>query len=179
MAMLDQNRLMFGAMLLVLIAIAEIVLHEFNLPAWPVFFVMMFFFLAHMDKKTAPNIIIGALVGIGCFIVARPVIAAIAPITGIAVGRLLYLLVVVGAIILFREKVPMALNDYAFAYLLLSGLASKALPSPHSPFIWMAVTLFGGTIIIFAILGIRKIVVAIARKKAIKRAAAAAPPPSL
>ncbi len=52
-----------GGMLLVLIAVGETILHEFDLPAWPPLFVMLFFFLTHMDKKAAPNIIIGALVG--------------------------------------------------------------------------------------------------------------------
>ena len=178
MALLDKNRLCFGAMLLAVIAIGEIVLHELNLPAWPIFFAMMFFFLAHMDKKAAPHIIIGALVGIGCFIVARPVIAAIAPFTGLAIGRLLYVLAVVGAIIVFWEKVPMVLNDYTFAYFLLSGLASRTLPSPLSPYIWMAVTLCGGTMIIFAIMGMRKLVVFSVRKRAIKKAAAAVSPPA-
>ena len=165
-AKLERNRLIFGAMLLAAITLGEIVLHELHLPAWPVFFVMMFFFLAHMDKKAAPNIIIGALVGIGCFVTARPVIVALAPITGLAMGRLLYLLVVVGAIIVFREMVPVMLNDYAFAYLLLSGMAAKASSFPPNPLSWMAVTLVGGILIILAILGMRQIVVVMATRRA-------------
>lgn len=172
MAKLDKNRLIFGAMLLVLITITEIVLHALQVPGWPVLFVMLFFFLVHMDKKAAPNIIIGALVGIGCFVIAKPVIRAIYPITGLEMGRLLFILVIVAAIILFKEIVPMVFNDYTFAYLLISGLAAK-IPSPSpNPYIWMAVTLVGGTLFIFAILGMRKIVTVMAIKRA--RAAAAA-----
>ncbi len=158
-----------GGMLLVLIAVGETILHEFDLPVWPPLFVMLFFFLAHMDKKVAPNIIIGALVGIGCFIIARPVITAIAPITGATIGRLLFILAIVSAIVLFREMAPMIFNDYAFAYLLITGLASKN-PDPPDPYILMAVTLVGGTLFILAILGMRKTVEIMARKRAKKRA---------
>ena len=170
MAKLDKNRLMFGAMLLVLIALGEIVLHKLNLPTWPVFLIMVFFFLAHMDKKVAPNIIIGAIAGIGCMIIARPIVTAIAPFTGLPMGRLLYILGVVAAIILFRDMVPMVFNDYFFVYFLISGLASKAYPPRPNPFVWMVVSLVGGTTFILAILGIRRIVVAIARKRVIASA---------
>ena len=76
----QKDRLIFGGLLLALIAIGEIVLHELYLPAWPVFVVMLFFFLAHMDRKVAPNIIIGALAGIGCTMLAKPVVGALAPL---------------------------------------------------------------------------------------------------
>jgi len=170
MAKLDKNRLIFGVMLLVLIAVGEVVLHKVNVPAWPVFLVMVFFFLAHMDKKVAPNIIIGAIAGILCMIIARPVVATISPVTGLQLARLLCIMGVVAAIILFREMVPMVFNDYFFAYFLISGLASKAYPPRPNPIVWIAVTLVGGTILILAILGIRKIVASMARKRAIAAA---------
>ena len=172
MAKFDRNRLMFGAMLLAAIAVGEIVLHELHLPAWPVFFIMVFFFLAHMDKKVAPNIIIGALAGIGCMVMARPIVTAIAPFTGAAMGRLIYILTIVAAIILFREMVPMVFNDYFFAYFLVSGLAAKA-SFPPRPYTWMAVTLVGGTLLICAVLGMRKLVARAARKRAVTAARAA------
>ena len=127
-----------------------------------------------MDKKAAPNIIIGALVGIGCFVIAKPVIRAIYPFTGLEMGRLLFILATVGAIILFKEMVPMVFNDYTFAYLLLSGMAAKVPPNSPNPFVWMAVTLVGGTLFISAILGMRRIVTVLAIKRA--RAAATARP---
>ena len=154
-----RNRLIFGVMLLAVIAISEIILHELHLPTWPVFFVMMFFFLGHTDKSTAPNIIIGALVGIGCFVIAKPIIVAMIPFIDVGMGRMLYLLAVVGAIVLFREMVPMALNDYTFAFFLISGMASRARShTSNNPFVWMLLTLVGGTILILVILGINKIV---------------------
>jgi hypothetical protein len=168
MVKFNKNRLMMGGMLLVLIAIGETILHEFDLPAWPPLFVMLFFFLSHMDKKAAPNIIIGALVGIGCFIIARPIVVAIAPITGAATGRLLFILAIVAAVVLFREMAPMVFNDYAFAFLLIAGLASKN-PDPPDPYVLMAVTLIGGSLFIAAILGMRKTVEAMARKRAAKK----------
>jgi hypothetical protein len=162
-------------MLLAVIAVSEIILHELQLPNWPVFFVMMFFFLAHTDKNAVPNIIIGALVGIGCFVIARPIIVAMFPVLGLPTARMLYLLVVVGVIVLFREMVPMALNDYTFAFFLLSGMASRARShTSNNPLVWMLLTLVGGTILILAILGIRKIVVVIETSRARKARKAAA-----
>jgi hypothetical protein len=168
-----RNRLIFGAMLLALITVADIILHELHLPSWPMFMILMFFFLAHTDKKVAPNIIIGALLGIACFDIARPIIVPLVPFTGLFTARLLYLLGMVGSIILFREYVPIAFNDYAFAFLLLSGMASRERSDTASnPLAWMIVTLVGGTIIILAILGIRQSIVVIETRKVRKAARA-------
>jgi hypothetical protein len=168
-----RNRLIFGVMLLVVITVADIILHELHLPSWPMFMILMFFFLAHTDKNVAPNIIIGALLGIACFDIARPIIVAVVPFTGLFTARLLYLLGVVGSIILFREFVPIAFNDYAFAFLLLSGMASRERSDTAStPLAWMIVTLVGGTLIILAILGIRQIIVVIETRSARKAARA-------
>lgn len=170
-----RNRLIFGAMLLSLITVADIILHEFHLPSWPMFMILMFFFLAHTEKDVAPNIIIGTLLGIACFDIARPIIVPLVPFTGLFGARLLYLLGMVGSIILFREFVPIAFNDYAFAFLLLSGMASRERPETASnPITWMVVTLVAGTIIILAILGIRQIIVVIETRRARKEARAAA-----
>jgi len=161
-----RNRLIFGAMLLAVISIVDIILHELRLPSWPMFMILMFFFLAQANKKVAPHIIVGALLGIACFDIARPIIVALTPYTGVFGARLLYLLGMVGSIILFREFVPVAFNDYAFAFLLLSGMASRERTDTYSnPISWMTVTLLGGTIIILAILGIRRTVAAIESKK--------------
>ena len=46
---IKKERLIFGAYLIVLIIMLELVLHHFHLPAWPVFLVMIFFFESHID----------------------------------------------------------------------------------------------------------------------------------
>jgi hypothetical protein len=171
-----RNRLIFGVMLLAVITLADIILHELHLPSWPMFMILMFFFLAHIDKNVAPNIIIGALLGIACFDIARPIILPLVPFTGLFTARLMYLLGTVGSIILFREFVPIAFNDYAFAFLLLSGMASRERSDTASnPLAWMIVTLVGGTLIILAILGIRQIIVVIETRSVRKVAALRSP----
>jgi hypothetical protein len=170
MSFFETNRLIFGGMLLTLIAVGEVVLHELHLPSWPVFFVMVFFFLSHMDRMMIPRIIIGAIAGIACMLIARPVVVALAPFIGAPLGRLLYILAVVAAIILFKDHVSMVFNDYCFAYFLISGMATKVSRAPNDPYIWIAVTLVGGTILVYSIMGMRKITEILARKRAVEAA---------
>lgn len=159
-------------MLLILIAAGEVILHEFQLPSWPVFFVMIFFFLSHMDHAVIPKIIIGAIAGIVCIIIARPVVIFMMPFIGLSLARLLFILGIVAIIILFKERVSFVFNDYFFAYFLLSGMASKSSDNPKDPYIWLAVAVLGGLILIYSIVGIRKITEILARKRAVAKARA-------
>jgi hypothetical protein len=170
MSFFDTNRLIFGGMLLLLIAAGEIVLHELQLPSWPVFFVMVFFFLSHMDSKVIPKIICGAVAGLVSIIIAKPLVTMLTPIIGLPLARLSFILGIVALIILFREHVGIVFNDYFFAYFLLGGMASRS-PDRHSgPFVWMAVAVVGGLILVYSVLGIRKITEMLARKRAVAEA---------
>ena len=159
-------RFIFTVLLLSFILIAETILHKMHLPTWPPFFVMLFFFLHHEDKEQIPKIIIGALVGISCFVIARPIVRMLAPFMNPEMGRTLFVLGIVAAIIWLKEDVPRVINDYTFAFLLLSGIAARWPEyTPVAPYIWMADTLVFGLLFIFAIMGIRKTVVFIATKR--------------
>jgi hypothetical protein len=148
----DRQRLVFGLYLLVPIAVFEMVMGHLHLPAWPAFVAMVFFFAEHMDTKKALPILVGGAAGIGCILLARPFIAALAPVTGVVLGRLVYILVLVYAIVAFGEVVPMVFNNYAFMYLTITGLAVQ-LPQPN-PFLWMAITVVGGALLIGSVMGI-------------------------
>jgi hypothetical protein len=166
MAKLSKDRLIFGVLLIVLIALGEIVLAHFKLATWPAFMVMIFFFEAHMDMKKAPNILVGGLFGIANLIIIKIFLEAAAPSLGLELAKLLYVLVFVYAIVALGEVVPVLFNNYTFMYFLVAAVAAKALDP--NVFSWMGVEVVGGALFIAGILGIVKILGALAKKKAVK-----------
>lgn len=157
----NRPRLVFGLYLLVLIAVAELIAGHFKLPAWPAFMAMIFFFVEHMDVKKAPHILVGGVFGIACILLAKPVVAALAPLLGVEIATLAYILGIVYAIVAFGEMAPMFFNNYAFMYLTVTGLAMH-LPQPN-PFLWMAVAGIGGAALIGGVVGIVKLMARSAR----------------
>jgi hypothetical protein len=159
----DKQRLIFGLYLLVLIAAFELVTGHFKLPAWPAFIVMIFFFVEHMDVKKAPHILAGGVFGIALILLAKPIIGALAPLIGLELARLAFVLILVYAIVAFGEMVPLLFNNYAFLYLTVTGIAVMQ-PNPN-PFLWMAITAIGGAILIGGVIGIGKLMMAQAAAK--------------
>lgn len=155
MAKFNRPRLVFGLYLLVLIAIAEVVAGHFELPAWPAFMAMIFFFVEHMDPKKAVHILVGGMFGIACILLAPPLVGALAPLIGLELARLAYILAVVYAIVAFGEMAPMLFNNYAFMFLTVTGLAMQ-LPQPK-PLLWIAVAGVGGALLIAGVIGIGKL----------------------
>ncbi len=166
MAKISPQRLVFGVFLIVLIVIGEIVFHAVKAPAWAAFMVMIFFFVEHMNVKKAPEILVGGLFGLACILLARYSIAALAPILGAQLALLLFIVVVVYAIVAFGEVVPIVFNNYAFMYLTVGAAIARANPEQFNSVLWMATELVGGGIFIAGILGILKIMGAMAARKA-------------
>jgi hypothetical protein len=166
MAKLNPQRLVFGLYLLVLIVAGEVVFHHFALPAWPAFMVMIFFFVEHMNAKKIPEILVGGAVGIACVILAKFMVGALAPMMGVQIATLVFIVVVVYAIVAFGEVVPVVFNNYAFMYLTVSAAIANANREAANPFLWMAIELVGGGIFIAGIIGITKIMGAMAARKA-------------
>jgi hypothetical protein len=159
---IDKQRLIFGLYLLVLIAIAEIVMGQLKLPAWPAFLAMIFFFVEHMDVKKVRHIVVGGAFGIGLILTATPIIGALAPMMGVELARLAFILGLVFAIILFGEALPMLFNNYAFMSLTVTGIAVQ-LPNPN-PIVWMLIALIGGAALIGGVVGIGKLMASTAGK---------------
>jgi hypothetical protein len=159
MAGFNRQRLIFGAYLLVLITIAEVVAGAFHLPAWPAFMAMIFFFVEHMDSKKVPQILVGAVVGVACILLAGPVVRALVPLVGLEAARLVFILGIVFAIVAFGEMLPLVFNNYAFMYLTVTALAME-LPHPN-PYLWMAVASIGGGLLIAGVMGIGKVMAAL------------------
>ena len=160
MVLPSKERLIFGIFLLILIVIIELILHHFHLPAWPAFLVMIFFFETHMDPKRAHHIIIGGFVGICCLILTGIFVNAFGAALGYMTARLTAICLIVYAIIVFGESIPAVFNNYAFMFYLVSGLAATVPEPAPNPYMWMGIELVAGTLIIFGIMGIGKLMAA-------------------
>jgi uncharacterized membrane protein len=165
MAKLSKDRLIFGLLLIVLIAIGMIVLGRLKLATWPAFMVMIFFFEAHMDIKKASHIIIGGLFGIANLIGIKIFLEATGPSLGPELAKLVYVLVFVYAIVALGEVVPILFNNYTFMFFLVSAVAVLT-PGPN-PIEWMGVEVVGGILFIAGILGIMKVMGSLAARKAV------------
>jgi hypothetical protein len=164
---LDRVRLLFGLFLLPVVAVGSIIAHVVEIPAWPAFIVMIFFFMVQRDKKQIPNIMVGVAFGI---LMIFPLGFLIKILEGtfstFAVG-LAYILVFIAAIIIFGEMVPIILNNYAFVAMLVTIVEMNAKVRVH-PLKLLAMEIVGGALFIGAILGIVKILTVIFTRKTAK-----------
>ena len=160
MAKFDRQRLIFGLYLIVLIVIAELVSGALKLPAWPAFIAMIFFFVEHMDVKKVSQILVGGAFGIGLIMTARPIVAALAPLMGVELARLAFIVILVYSIVAFGEIIPILFNNYAFLYLTVTAVV----PEPN-PLLWMGITVVGGGALIAGVIGILRLMAPRAAKQ--------------
>ncbi|RLQ20341.1 hypothetical protein DWB85_18000 [Seongchinamella sediminis] len=164
-----KERLVFGLLLLLLIIAVELLLHALHLPTWPVFLTMIFFFETHMNRERIPHLLVGGLIGIGCYVLTVDFVLGAGPLLGASTARLLFICLVVYAIVALGEVLPVVFNNYAFMFLLVSGLASRLDGATPEPLVWAAVQLIGGGMVILGILAIAKIPL-LGRSEAAQRA---------
>ncbi|MFV8818729.1 hypothetical protein [Haliea sp. E17] len=148
----SRSRLVFGIYLLALIIALELVLHHYQLPAWPVFLVMIFFFETHMNPGRAPHLLLGGLAGICCFVLTVYFVDLAGTALGAWPAKLLFVCLVVYAIVALGEVWPMLFNNYAFMFYLVSGLAARDTALAPAPLVWMGLVIGGGAIVIAAVL---------------------------
>jgi len=159
MKIVSAARLIFGAFLIVLIVLAELVFEALHVPAWPAFMIMVFFFVEHMNVKKAGEILVGGFVGIGAILLAAPTIGLFGPLVGAETARLIFIVGVVYAIVVLGEAIPLIFNNYAFMFLTVSALAVTG--ANPNPYLWMAIELVGGGALLLGIVAIGKLMAAI------------------
>ena len=166
MVKVSKDRLVFGVILLVLIALGEIILHLLHVPAWPAFFIMIFFFVAHMDAKQVPAMLVGGPFGILNIIAVKIVVGLL---MGLGLSQfasiLIYILFFVFLIIVLGESIPVLFNNYAFMAFLFTATYMKT-PDPVNPFVLVAIMLIGGGLFVVCIQGIVKFLGKLAAAKA-------------
>ncbi|HNY63987.1 MAG TPA: DUF1097 family protein [Deltaproteobacteria bacterium] len=153
---LSARNVLFGFLLVGFIIVFELVFSHFDLPPWPAFMVMVFFFVAHENASLAPNILIGGLAGIACAVLVKEFIHLFGPYLGDEAAKLTFIGLFVYAIVLLKDAIPYVFNSYAFMFFLVAALAGKV--GNQNPYIWMGVELVFGAIFIAGVLGITRIV---------------------
>jgi hypothetical protein len=154
-----RKNVLFGFLLVAFIIVFEIILARLKLPAWPAFTVMVCFFIAHEDLKTAPKILIGGLAGIISVVLLKQFDMGLEPYLGAEASKLIFIGLFVYSIVLLKDAVPYVFNSYAFLFFLAASVASRA-PNPE-PYVWMGVELVVGGIFVAGVVGINKIVEAV------------------
>ncbi len=159
MVKFNKIRLFFGLLLIILIGIGEVICHAVNLPAWPAFFVMIFFFVEERNMKKALNILIGGAFGILLIIAAGYFIPFLMRL-GLSQfpAFLTFVLLFVYCIVALGEIIPWLFNNYAFMAILFAGTYMKT-PDAQNPVVLAAILIIGGAIFIAGIIGIEKIVI--------------------
>jgi hypothetical protein len=164
-----RHRILFGILLIALIIAAEFAFHYSELPAWPAFLGMIFFFLGKRDVKLIAPILAGGLFGILCSFLIVPFKAAFGTTLGDSFNALVFFVAVfVLCIVLFKDALPLLMNDYAFMLFLVSSIAFRAekgfnpagVPGVgHAPLflMWMSIALIGGGILIAGVIGVARL----------------------
>jgi hypothetical protein len=150
----DRHRLIFGLYLIVLVAAAQLLTGYLKVPGWPAFMALIFVFLTHLDLKQVPHILCGALAGIVLVLIAPVVIGALARLLGPQWGQLAYVLLAVYAIVALGPTLPLIFNNYAFMYLTVGAVALET--HEADPYVWAAVALLGGLLLIAGAIGIAR-----------------------
>ncbi|MFP3090286.1 hypothetical protein LQZ21_08160 [Treponema sp. TIM-1] len=165
----NKGNLLTCALLLPLIAIAEVLCFVLKLPAWPVMLCMVSFFLAEQEREKTGHIVLGGALGeLSCLLLNLVFIPLIwLPLFGEAArfaGVVVFVLIFVGLIVLLLGVLPKFFNSFAFLFFLAGTLGYKSDTVPELlaklplPLIWMAETLVGGTLIILGCVGIGTVV---------------------
>lgn len=153
-----KDQLLTAVLLLLLIAAGETACHYAGLPAWPLFACMVAFFLAELKTHEIPKIIVGAVTGeFAMWLLAVVWLPSVSGAIGSFPAQLIFVLIFVGCIVLFGPVLPWFLNSFTFLFFLISTLGA-----PFSPFVWMAISGLGGTVIILGCVLIHRLAAACA-----------------
>lgn len=131
----NKMTVIFLVLLLVLIIVGEFVIEGMHMATWPAFMVMVFFFMAHMNIKEAPAILIGSAFGIFNLVLIRYWYGAVVPFFGgdmakytdphtleaIFNSKLIYVAIFVSLIVFLKDVIPWVFNNYAFMCFLVAG----------------------------------------------------------
>lgn len=115
-------------------------------PAWPMFFVTIFFFVLGGDVKQIPSIFLSGFVGILLAFVVYSILGVIAPVLGVAGATALLIFIALAIIIVGGNWFPMFLNNITFGYLTVCAIDLTIIPERFAG--WMLMLLIGGPIIL-------------------------------
>jgi hypothetical protein len=167
-------RVIFGVLLVLEVLIVLFALEALHLATWPAFVAMILFFVAHESKEEIGKIVLGGAFGIINFFLCMLFTAGTVHYF-ISLGRdlatlapvMIYVAVFVFLIVVLTDAIPWLFNSHAFMYFSVAFADLASFMSNSSVWIyWLAVELIAGTILIFGVLGILKVVTRSLAKKA-------------
>lgn len=134
----NKANLVFLVLLLILIVAGFLVLEPMNLATWPAFMIMIFFFIAHMNLKEAPAILIGSAFGLLNLVLVVYWFDFTVPLLGgdmakftdphtveaMFQSKLIYVCIFVAAIIFLKDVIPWVFNSYAFMLFTVAAAVS-------------------------------------------------------
>lgn len=132
-------------------------------PAWPMFFVTIFFFIMGGDIKKIPSIFLSGLVGIGSAFILIKLLGLLGPVIGETPATALLLGAVLALIIIGGNFAPGLFNNVAFAYLTVCGIDLTIIENRFVG--WVVMHTIGGGIILSGALLIFMVVGKIFEKK--------------
>ncbi|MDK2796049.1 MAG: hypothetical protein PWQ22_1175 [Archaeoglobaceae archaeon] len=167
-------RVVFGVLLVVEVLIVLFALEALHLATWPAFVAMILFFVTHENRGEISKIILGGAFGIINFFLCMLFTSKIAHYF-ISFGKdlatllpvMIYVAVFVFLIVVLSETIPWLFNSYAFMYFSVAFADLASFMANSGIWIyWLATELVAGTILIYGVLGILKLVASRVAKKA-------------
>lgn len=132
-----------GAIASAWVVISLIVLGMFGVHhAWPALLTILFY-AEHRELSNVPNIFIGAACGLLLGAIMPAFVGLMMPLTGVMVGRLIAAFVVIFAIIVLKDVLPMFFNHYNLVYFTVALIFVK----DQQTLSWIAI-LFGGGLLL-------------------------------
>lgn len=124
----NKMNIIFLALLLVIIMIGEFVLEGMHMATWPAFMIMIFFFMAHMNTKEIPAILLGSAFGLFNLVMINMWVPLTIPLLGgdlskftdphtveaLFHSKLIYIALFVALIVFLKDVIPWIFNNYAF-----------------------------------------------------------------
>lgn len=133
-------------------------------PAWPMFFVTIFFFTLGGDTKQIPSIFLGGIVGISFAFVLMKLLGLFAPLIGELAATALLIFIVLAMIIVGGNSFPLIFNNITFVYLTICAIDMSIIID--STVEWLIMLVVGGSIILIGAMVIFMLVGKVFSRKA-------------
>lgn len=117
-----------------------------SLPAWPMFFVTIFFFTLGANVKQIPTIFLSGIMGILSAFVLIKLLGVMAPVLGEVSATLILLFSVLAIIIVGGNFLPVLFNNITFCYLTVCTIDMALIEGSTTG--WLLMHIVGGMVIL-------------------------------
>lgn len=121
-------------------------------PAWPMFFVTIFFAVSGGNVKEIKSIILSGFVAICMLYLLNKILGVLSPVMGGTAALALLIFIVLALIIVGGNFFPLFLNNYTFGYLTIGTIDFSIIEERFVG--WLLMFLIGGAIILGGVLAI-------------------------